>query len=60
MFPAMAAGVTDRLWEVNDLVALWEARAAEGGKSGVNEASSGDRKRDWSIRYLCSEFNGST
>jgi hypothetical protein len=21
----MAAGVTDRLWEVNDLVALWEA-----------------------------------
>ena len=25
MFPAMAAGVTDRLWDVNDLVALWEA-----------------------------------
>jgi hypothetical protein len=24
MSPAMAAGVTDRLWEVNDLVALWE------------------------------------
>ena len=23
--PAMAAGVTDRLWEVNDLVTLWEA-----------------------------------
>jgi IS1 family transposase len=23
--PAMAAGVTDRLWDVNDLVALWEA-----------------------------------
>ncbi len=23
MSPAMAAGVTDRLWEVNDLVALW-------------------------------------
>ena len=21
----MAAGVTDRLWDVNDLVALWEA-----------------------------------
>jgi hypothetical protein len=21
----MAAGVTDRLWEVSDLVALWEA-----------------------------------
>lgn len=23
--PAMAAGVTTRLWEVSDLVALWEA-----------------------------------
>ena len=23
--PAIAAGVTDRLWEVSDLVALWEA-----------------------------------
>ena len=23
--PAMAAGVTDRLWDVADLVALWEA-----------------------------------
>ncbi len=22
--PAMAAGVTDRLWEVKDLVAIWE------------------------------------
>lgn len=25
MTPAMAAGVTDRPWEVSDLVALWEA-----------------------------------
>ena len=25
MSPAMAAGVTNRLWEVSDLVALWEA-----------------------------------
>jgi hypothetical protein len=25
MTPAMAAGVTDRLWDVEDLVALWEA-----------------------------------
>lgn|SRR5208282_1056961 len=25
MTPAMAAGVTSRLWEVSDLVALWEA-----------------------------------
>src|SRR5580704_2463685 len=35
MSPAMATGVTDRLWSVEDLVALWEARTAEGGKSGV-------------------------
>jgi hypothetical protein len=26
--PAMAAGVTDRLWEVFDIVALVEAKAA--------------------------------
>jgi len=25
MSPAMAAGVTDRLWRVEDLVTLWEA-----------------------------------
>jgi len=30
----MAAGVTDRLWEVSGLVALWEAEA-EGRKSGM-------------------------
>lgn len=28
MTPAMAAGVTNRLWEVSDLVALWEAEEA--------------------------------
>ena len=35
MTPAMAAGVTNRLWEVADLVAAWEA-GTEGGKSGVD------------------------
>lgn len=28
MTPAMAAGVTDRLWKVKDLVALWESYEA--------------------------------
>jgi hypothetical protein len=27
--PAMAAGVTDRLWEVSDLIALWESYERE-------------------------------
>ena len=34
--PAMAAGVSDRLWDVGNLVALLGSlRAAEGGKSGM-------------------------
>ena len=31
--PAMAAGVTDRLWEVSYLVALWEAEERRGGRA---------------------------
>ena len=31
--PAMAAGVTDRLWGVNDLVALWETTERDIRKS---------------------------
>jgi IS1 family transposase len=34
MTPAMAAGVTDRLWEVSDIVALLEATEAKPGKRG--------------------------
>jgi hypothetical protein len=34
MTPAMAAGVTDRLWEVSDIVALWEAVEPKAAKRG--------------------------
>lgn len=30
--PAMAAGVTDRLWSVEDLVVLWEAYEQREGR----------------------------
>jgi hypothetical protein len=33
--PAMAAGVTDRLWEVSDIVALLEAAEPKPGKRGT-------------------------
>ncbi len=32
----MAAGVTDRLWDVADLVAAWKTEERRGGKSGVS------------------------
>jgi hypothetical protein len=32
--PALAAGVTDRLWEVSDIVALLEASEPKPGKHG--------------------------
>lgn len=34
MTPAMAAGVTDRLWEIDDVVKLVEAAEPKPGKRG--------------------------
>jgi hypothetical protein len=40
--PAMAAGVTDRLWSVENLVALWEYyEQRRGGKSSMTERRRG-------------------
>jgi Asp/Glu/hydantoin racemase len=33
--PAMAAGVTDRLWSVADLVALWDSEERRGAKAAL-------------------------
>jgi IS1 family transposase len=39
MSPAMAAGVTDRLWEIGDIVTLIEAMDAQPGKRGPYKKS---------------------
>jgi hypothetical protein len=39
MSPAVAAGVTDRLWEIGDIVALVEAMDAQPGKRGCYKKS---------------------
>ena len=44
--PAMAAGVTDRLWDVEDLVAGLGSQRAEGGKtSGMIGSQQSSRTR---------------
>lgn len=35
--PAMAAGITDRLWGVEDIAALVEAAAPKPGKRGLDK-----------------------
>lgn len=43
--PAMAAAVTERLWEVSDIVALWEAVEPKTGKRGPYKKTAGIRLR---------------
>jgi len=65
--PAMAAGVTDRLWEVEDLAAAWEASERKSerqaayrlGTTVINQHSNGtyqnilDFLRAWNSRCYC-------
>jgi hypothetical protein len=50
--PAMAAGVTDRLWEVSDLVALLEADERGLERSGVNRCTIKAKVPDYLPRDL--------
>jgi hypothetical protein len=40
--PAMAAGVSNRPWEVSDIVALWEAVEPKAGKRGPYKKASAE------------------
>jgi hypothetical protein len=40
--PAIAAGVSDRLWEVSDIVTLWEAIEPKAGKRGPYKKASAE------------------
>jgi hypothetical protein len=51
--PAMAAGVTDKLWEVSDIVALVEACEADLAATGTEYQTERDRIGDaYRVRVL--------
>ena len=52
MSPAMAAGVSDRLWEIGDIVALVEAAEAKPGEArAIHETGCG-------LAYVSATFSG--
>ena len=51
MSPAMAAGVSGRLWEIGDIVALVEAAEAKPGKRAIHETGCG-------LAYVSATFSG--
>jgi hypothetical protein len=50
--PAMAAGVADRLWEVADIVRLWEAVEPKAGKRGPYKKQISDLPTTGKSRHL--------
>jgi hypothetical protein len=54
--PAMAAGVSDRLWEVSDIVALLEAAEPKPGKRGPYKKESHMTKQDDDAEFVNLEW----
>jgi len=52
--PAMAAGITDKLWSVNDIVALVEASEPKPGKRGRTKSARPNKGEGH--EFMCGPF----